>query len=395
MDIKKSLIIAKREVLSNIKRKRFLITTILVPIFLISISIFGSFLAYNIEEAKIGYISNISFPKMLVVDNKTTLYFIKYTSLDVAKKDLINGNLSYIVIVPNDYLKTGEVIIYSKTKTINPLVLESIKNELIKYILKDKVDNLTYNRVINPLNLKIYTISKVGVSQENLITQLLPMGYTFLLYIIISSLSGLVVASTIEEKQNRIIELLLNYTDPESIMIGKIFGISILGLIQGIIWILFALPILFIYAVKISPFITLLAILSFILGYLLYSSLLCGLSSLFSHPRDASQLITPVILIQMIPIMLSNLILFNPNHYIAKILTYFPFTAPYVLIMRVSVANIPINEIILSLTILFVSVIVSFILSIKLFKIGILIFEEGLTLKRAIKIIKSNLKSLL
>ncbi|WP_457612376.1 ABC transporter permease, partial [Methanocaldococcus sp.] len=349
----------------------------------------------NIEEAKIGYISNISFPKMLVVDNKTTLYFIKYTSLDVAKKDLINGNLSYIVIVPNDYLKTGEVIIYSKTKTINPFVLESIKNELIKYILKDKVDNLTYKRVINPLNLKIYTISKVGVSQENLITQLLPMGYTFLLYIIISSLSGLVVASTIEEKQNRIIELLLNYTDPESIMIGKIFGISILGLIQGIIWILFALPILFIYAVKISPFITLLAILSFILGYLLYSSLLCGLSSLFSHPRDASQLITPVILIQMIPIMLSNLILFNPNHYIAKILTYFPFTAPYVLIMRVSVANIPINEIILSLTILFVSVIVSFILSIKLFKIGILIFEEGLTLKRAIKIIKSNLKSLL
>ena len=82
-----------------------------------------------------------------------------------------------------------------------------------------------------------------------------------------------------------------------------------------------------------------------------------------------------------------NTIMVNPNHYMAKILSYIPFTAPYAVVLRESVTQLPLSEILLLTAIMVVSIIVSFILSIKLFKIGVLLYEENLTLKRAIKII--------
>lgn len=164
-------------------------------------------------------------------------------------------------------------------------------------------------------------------------------------------------------------------------MFGKILGISAVGLLQIGIWVLFALPIIITYAVKVSLYLAIFALIYFVLGYLFYSSLLCGLSSLFSHPKDASQLISPIIIIQIIPIMFMNTIMVNPNHYMAKILSYVPFTAPYAVVLRASVTQLPLIEIVLSTAIMIVSIVISFILSIKLFKIGVLLYEENLTLK--------------
>lgn len=237
------------------------------------------------------------------------------------------------------------------------------------------------------MNLEIYSVSKKGFEKETFLSQLLPIGFVFLLYMAISSLSGIIVSSIIEEKQNRIMELLLCYSSAENLMFGKILGISAVGLLQIGIWVLFALPIIITYAVKVSLYLAIFALIYFVLGYLFYSSLLCGLSSLFSHPKDASQLISPIIIIQIIPIMFMNTIMVNPNHYMAKILSYVPFTAPYAVVLRASVTQLPLIEIVLSTAIMIVSIVISFILSIKLFKIGVLLYEENLTLKRVIKII--------
>ena len=237
------------------------------------------------------------------------------------------------------------------------------------------------------MNLEIYSVSKKGFEKETFLSQLLPIGFVFLLYMAISSLSGIIVSSIIEEKQNRIMELLLCYASAENLMFGKILGISAVGLLQIGIWLLFALPIIVVYAVKVSLSLTIFALVYFILGYLFYSSLLCGFSSLFSHPKDASQLMSPIIIIQLLPIMFMNTIMVNPNHYMAKILSYIPFTAPYAVVLRASVTQLPLTEVALSTAIMLISIVISFVLSIKLFKIGVLLYEENLTLKRVIKII--------
>ncbi|XRO74685.1 ABC transporter permease [Methanocaldococcus sp. 28A] len=392
VDIKKILTIGKREILSNIKRKQFLIATVVVPLIIIVLAIIGSFMMFEVKEIKVGYVDEfgLNIPNKVIKNNfgkNTTIYFIKYDNIKEGKEAVLNKSIDVLIFIPNDYLKSGKIIIYSTTKSPNPIIIDTLKDFLLKKLLKGKVDNETYNRVVNPLNLEIYSVSEKGFEKENLLTQLLPIGFVFLLYMAISSLSGLIVSSTIEEKQNRIMELLLCYASSENLMFGKILGISVVGLVQISIWLLFALPVILIFAVKVSLYLAFLALLYFILGYLFYSSLLCGISSLFTHPKDASQLISPIMIIQIIPIMFMNTIMVNPNHYMAKILSYIPFTAPYTVVLRESVTQLPSTEIALSTAIMIISIAVSFILSIKLFKIGVLLYEENLTLKKALKII--------
>ena len=392
LDVKKILTIGKREVFSNIKRKQFLIATIIGPLIIIALAIIGSFMMFDIKEIKVGYVDEfgLDIPNKVVENNfgkNTTLYFIKYVDIEKGKEDVLNKSIDALIIIPKDYLDSGKIIIYSTTKSPNPIITDALNKFLLKKLLKGKVDNKTYNRVINPMNLEIYSISKKGFEKETFLSQLLPIGFVFLLYMAISSLSGIIVSSIIEEKQNRIMELLLCYASAENLMFGKILGISAVGLLQIGIWLLFALPIIVVYAVKVSLSLTIFALVYFILGYLFYSSLLCGFSSLFSHPKDASQLMSPIIIIQLLPIMFMNTIMVNPNHYMAKILSYIPFTAPYAVVLRASVTQLPLTEIALSTAIMLVSIVISFVLSIKLFKIGVLLYEENLTLKRVIKII--------
>jgi ABC-2 type transport system permease protein len=392
LDVKKILTIGKREVFSNIKRKQFLIATIIGPLIIIALAIIGSFMMFDIKEIKVGYVDEfgLNIPNKVVENNfgkNTTLYFIKYVDIEKGKEDVLNKSIDALIIIPKDYLDSGKIIIYSTTKSPNPIITDALNKFLLKKLLKGEVDNKTYNRVINPMNLEIYSISKKGFEKETFLSQLLPIGFVFLLYMAISSLSGIIVSSIIEEKQNRIMELLLCYASAENLMFGKILGISAVGLLQIGIWLLFALPIIVVYAVKVSLSLTIFALVYFILGYLFYSSLLCGFSSLFSHPKDASQLMSPIIIIQLLPIMFMNTIMVNPNHYMAKILSYIPFTAPYAVVLRASVTQLPLTEIALSTAIMLVSIVISFVLSIKLFKIGVLLYEENLTLKRVIKII--------
>ncbi|NPA63175.1 MAG: ABC transporter permease [Methanococci archaeon] len=392
LSIKKILTIGKREVMSNIKRKQFLIATIIVPIVIIAFSIIGSMMMFDIKEIKVGYVDEfgVEIPNKVIENNlgkNTTIYFLKYKNIEKGKEDVINEKINALIVIPKNYLDTGKIIIYSTTKSPNPLITETLNQLLIKKLLKGKVDNKTYERVINPMNLTIYSISKKGFEKENFLSQLLPVGFVFLLYMAISSLSGIIVSSVIEEKQNRIMELLLCYSSAENLMFGKILGISVVGLVQIGIWVMVGIPLLLTYAVKISLYTIILAMAYFIMGYLFYSSLLCGLSSLFSHPKDASQLMSPIILIQLLPIMFMNTIMVNPNHYFAKILSYIPFTAPYTVVLRASSTNIPITDIALSTTIMIISIIISFLLSIKLFKIGVLLYEENMNLKKVLKII--------
>ncbi|AEF95700.1 ABC transporter permease [Methanotorris igneus] len=389
--------IAKHEILSTIKRKQFIIGTVGVPLVMIIIAIIGLYFSSDIGNLKIGYIDyfGVNIPDKIVKYNSIqqkniTLYFIEYHNIEEGKNDVLNGTIDILAIIPKDYLDTGKIIIYSTTKSINPTIAETLRDLLLETLLKDKVDNKTYNRVKSPLNLEIYSISEKGEEKESIFSQILPIGFVMILYIAITTVSGLIVGNTIEEKEHRIMEVLLSFTNAENIMIGKILGISVVGLIQISIWLMFALPVVIVYAIKVSTFLVAMAVVFFILAYLFYTSLLCGVASLYTNLKDASQIIAPIVIIQTIPFMMLNLILTNPNHYVVKILSYLPFTAPQVMLMRLSITNVEIWELVLSLAIMVLSTIASFIISIKLFKIGTLIYEENMSLKKVLKILRGN-----
>ncbi len=390
MNLKKSLIIAKREVLGNIKRRQFLISIFLGPLLIIGLSILSSFIAKpnNIE---VGYFSeyNIEFPKYYIIDN-TTIKFIKYSSIEEGKKAVLNNSINLFVYIPKNFLDIGKIDIYSKSKVINPIVRNAIYQIIIENLLKNKVDKKVYNIITN-LDFEIYYVSKEKVTKESPIYYIIPMGFMFLIYMSLSAISGLIVGSVVEDKKERIYELLLNFCSSEDIMIGKIFGIAILGLIQLLVWGIFGAIFIFyiLMIVNISLTYILLFIIFFILGYLFYTSILLGVASLFSNPKDAGQIITPIIFIQVIPMIFMNYLLLNPNSLLAKILSYIPFIAPQIIIFRVGITDVPIEDIIISMIIMIISIILSFKISAKLFNIGLIIYEEGISLKKIFKILKN------
>ncbi len=389
--------IAKHEILSNIKRKQFIIMTVLIPIIFVAIALSSAYFSSYATNQKIGYIDNfgVSIPNNItkynpVQQKNITLSFKKYDNVENGKNDVINGKIDVFIIIPKDYLDNGTIIVYSKSKSVNPIITETLRDIMLANILKGKVDDKTYNRVKSPLDLEIYSISKEGEEKENIFSQMMPIGFVMLLYLAITSVSGLSINSIIEEKQHRIMEVLLSFTNAKNIIIGKIFGISILGFVQMSIWLLFALPVVVIYALHISMSLILSAIIFFILAYLFYVSLLCGIASLFTTPKDAGQIISPILMIQMIPLLMLSLIFTNPNHWIVKVLSYVPFTAPQIMLMRMSITHVEFWEVLASMGVMLIFSVLSFVLSVKLFKIGSLIYDESLNLKKIIRIIRGN-----
>ena len=116
--------------------------------------------------------------------------------------------------------------------------------------------------------------------------------------------------------------------------------------------------------------------------------LLSGISSLFTTQKDAGQIISPIIMIQIIPLLILTLIQSNPNHYIIKILSFIPFTAPQIMLMRMSITYVEPLEVYLSMGVMFIFTVLSFMVAVKLFKIGSMIYDEEMTIKKIIKIIR-------
>ncbi|WP_423792993.1 ABC transporter permease [Methanocaldococcus indicus] len=383
----KAIKIAKREILSNLKRKQFLISIFLVPLFIIGMSIFASYLAIP-KEIKIGYYSNLEFPNTYKYGNTTVIKFIKVDNLEEGKKLLLENKINYLVYIPNNLLDSYKIYIYSTSKTISPIVSDTVKNIVLKDILSNKIDE-KYFKLITDLEFELYTVSKQKTIKESFLSFLLPMGFMFLMYFSLITISGLIISTIIDDKRERVLELLLSFVSSRDIMIGKILGVAGLGFIQILIWGLFGaifiIPMLSL--VKISVYYLIIFLIYFFLGYLFYTSFLSGLASLFSNPKDANQIISPIIFIQVIPIIFMQYIILNPNSLITKILSYIPFTAPQVMVCRVGLTNVSYFEIILSIVVMIISIILSFKLSIKLFDIGILLYEENLSIKKIIKII--------
>ena len=389
INLSKIITVGKHEVVSNIKRKTFIRTTLLVPIIMLLIGGSTIFLSsLTPSNLKVGYIDyyNVNIPNKVIKYNRInneniTIEFIKYNSINSGKNDVLNNSIDYFIIIPNDYLKTGNIIVYSKSKTINTYLSNTINEILLKNILKGKVDNETYMRVKNPVNYEIYQLNNNKMEKSDLMSQLMPMFFAGLLYIAIITVSSIGMSSVIEEKQNRIVEMILPFTNPNNLFIGKILGVFVLGLIQLSIWMIFVqlfnfLNIGFIFSSNIGLIV--IGVIYFILSYIFYISLICGVSSLFATGKDAANVITLITFIQILPFLMSSLIKNNPDSYILKILSYIPFIESQIMLMRISVSNVSTTELILSIGVMVVSTIGAIILGIRLFRVGVLKYDgEG------------------
>lgn len=240
-----------------------------------------------------------------------------------------------------------------------------------------------------PVNFEARKISASGeegeISVADRVRQWAPAAFVYLLWISIFTISNMLMTNTIEEKSNRLIEVLLSSMSPLQLMSGKMLGIALTGLTVVLTWIgcviagakilPLALGVTLPFDLGVivgDPFFMVSFGVYFILGYLLYGSVLVGLGSVFNSLKEAQSLMGPVMMVLFIPLMLMIPISEDPNGMLAKITSYIPPLTPFTMMNRAA-APPTTFEYVVTTILLLASIAAALWASAKVFRIGILL----------------------
>ena len=340
------------------------------------------------------------------------------------KKLIFEGepvSLFAAVLIPKDFSVRSEIIsnglspktkshiqYWSKNLADNDLQT-AVESTLTDQIRRDAfmsvgVGGDVYKRItnqtvhmknFNPTNEK----GKEEVSLADRIRQWAPAGLTYLLWMYLFGILNALLTSTIEEKSNRIIEVLLSSVTPSELMLGKLTGVAVSGLISATTQIALGVGILYFFAGPEAVFINqLLEVLTsshllpaffayFILGYIIYGGLFIAIGGLCDTITDAQGYMGPLMLLMMIPLFTMAIIPRDPNGMLAVVMSWFPLYTPFAMINRIA-ADPPLIEVIGTLILLLVSS--AFILwaSGKIFRIAILRTGQPPKIKELVKWIR-------
>ena len=369
----------------------------MIPLFIFAIMGL-SFLLIGIgghnEENKIGYVDNTG---LFDPSNLT-----KYTDEDLARKDLLDNKITNYFVIPENYTATGKIIIYSSKKNFadNMKIEEQIRNFLLDNLLKNEPSDII-QRIKKPLDPEYFTLNEKGLKSEDsgFTIILLPLVFSMLFSISIFASSGFLLQSVIEEKENRIMEVILSSVSHKDLLTGKIIGLGALGLTQVFIYLTIAAVILLInplalYLIisQIHISIPLLAagIIYFILGYIVFAGIMAGVGAIATTSREGQQIAVIFSLTASFPFMFSQFIITNPNEIFAKALSIFPLTSPITMIMRLSITDVPFYEIMISIIVLVFSAYFTIEISVRIFRASLLMYGKKPTIKELIKYVRQG-----
>ncbi len=206
--------------------------------------------------------------------------------------------------------------------------------------------------------------------------------FILLLMMMIIYSGQMLVRSMLEEKSNRLIEILISSCTPQDLLFGKVFGLSALGLTQVAVWLIIGISLIGAAIVPMTSFDNIhLILLYFILGFVFYTTLFVGIGSVASTEQEAQQITSYLSLLLVLPSVFIISTLQNPDSSLVKVLSYIPFTLPSVMILRVNVSPIPIWEIFATILIMILSILIVIRISGKIFRFGVLYYGKMPSIK--------------
>lgn len=409
-------LIISREYLSRVKRKSFIITTLIVPVLMIAISLAPAavMLFSTPENRNIAVVDNTGLIAQRLENNDE----VKFVSADAGLDSLRNNtDFDAILVIdanavrnPSDgvrlysrgapAMQTGAYINNQIEDAIEDIRLEEYNIANIKQILADV--HVDFDLATIRIDKEEDTATSVGLSY--FIGLMLDM----LLYMFILIYGQMVMNSIIEEKNNRVLEIVVSSVKPSWLMLGKITGIGLVAITQILIWAvligscsIWTMPMLAdmgassdnaeiaaaISQLSDTGFITGLfvyLILFFIGGYLFYSAIYAAIGSAVDNVQDASQLSTIATMPVIIGIISSMAILANPGSSLAFWVSIIPFTSPMAMMSRLPY-GVPTWEILLSLVLLYISFAFLIWLCAKIYRVGIFMYGKKPTLIEIIR----------
>jgi ABC-2 type transport system permease protein len=391
--VNKTQLIFRHEFLNAIKRKGFIIMTLIVPVLgLLGIGVFQLVSATAgpavVETTTIGYVDEASG-----FDDYTTqgnIILVSFDTQDDATAALINHDIPEYFVIPSDYTSTGVVNRYTLARELEtpPAITTAIKNFLTSNLLTEKVSLDTIELVEKPLGLVTTRLTETGevATEQGGFGNLIVPGIFGLLLALSLQLSCVYLVQGLgDEKESRLIEVLLSSVSTRQLLVGKVLGLGVAGLVQVVVW-LASLPLLlnlasstfggFFGAIQLPANFIVLGMVYFILGYALFAALSAGVGAISPSAREGQQLIPMFTLLLFVPLWFSSILFIFPNSPLWVVLTIFPVTAPIAVMLRLGVTGVAAWELGVSIAVLALSVIGVMYLAIRAFRVYLLMYGK-------------------
>jgi len=433
--MKNIILIATREFLSQVKNKAFIVMTILSPLLLVGAGgvIFWLSSTNNSDVKTIAVIDE-SAAFITSFQSSENLIFNIYTPQEAqAIKDTLSGSeyLSALLEIPantdgnfdavekNTKLSTNGNLGITDREKIAGMMADKIETYRLE---KSGIDQKSLALTNSNVKLNVFNVKEGKEDKGVELKVALSGALTYIIFMFIMIYGVKVMRSVVEEKNNRVVEIIISSVKPFELMLGKILGTTMVAVTQFSIWIGMTISLLLVFPAIASsriemaqqavnqqqlmdenpdlmqmaaetsevllsfnyPLIIFTFIVYFILGYLFYSSIFAAIGSAVDNDTDTQQFTYFPLIPMMIGLYGSFTTLQNPDGPVAFWLSMIPFTSPISMITRIPF-DIPIWELALSIGILLISTIGMFFIASKIYRIGILIYGKKPTIKEMLK----------
>lgn len=438
----KTLLILKQEYLKRVKKKSFIILTLLVPFLFAGMFALIIFLSVNNDKEE----------RTIAVFDESTLFlgefaeegYTKYHFVPKEKYQELKGNLKgsdfYALLYIPGNIYSANTAQFISEKQVPIELSEQIERKLSRFIENDKrkkvvaesgIPDLEEQLSLTKTRIKLNTLkisdSGEATKSSSVVAFIASYAMGFIIYFFVFMYGAMVMRSVMEEKKSRIIEVIISSVKPSQLMAGKIIGTALVGLTQVGVWIVLGIVSLLVVQSVFTPetaqqmgqslmetqsqmnpamaqaadqnkilevmemvgnlnlpLILFCFVFYFLAGYLLYSSLLGAVGAAVDNDEDSQQMVFPV----TFPLILSIMLLFpiarNPEGPVAFWASIIPFTSPVAMLARVPY-GIPTWELLLSMFLLVITTIGAIYAAAKIYRIGLLMYGKKVNIKELIK----------
>jgi len=429
MNLNKIGIILGREYSVRVKKRSFILTTILTPILLAALFIVPTVLVFvggkDTEKVMVQDGSGIVIPYL---ESSSTVEYVvapEGATLEQLKLDFNNLDVYALVGISElDSANNVKVVAYS-AEPLNVDIKSDISSKVNKAVesMKLSLYNISdLDRILaevkSDVQITTLTLTDEGEKEESAeIYMALSYIMSLLIYMFIFMFGNMVMRGVIEEKSGRIVEVIVSSVKSVELMIGKILGIALVALTQFLIWVVLTLVLVAVAGFMMGGdivgtmeasdvagmgsilkgisevrfgYILTCFLIYFVLGYLLYAGMFAAVGAAVDNEADTTQLLMPVTIPLILGLFLMLPTFQNPTGQLAFWASIIPFTSPMVMMARIPFGVVPFWELALSILLLLATFLLMAVISAKIYKVGILTYGKKASFKDLWKWIKTK-----
>jgi ABC-2 type transport system permease protein len=419
-------IILKSEFWRRVRSKWFIILTLLAPILLIAMITLPALvgiLASEDDDGTVAVIDETGVLFSMLQEQESSFSFAATDApVDSVQNEVRNGDYSGLLILPPEVRRgEGELTYYSAEGgglSLRPRLGRMVNRAVEQQRLIDAEAPPSFLEIVNTdLPLRMVKLTDEGEEADSTMA-LAVIGYImgFFIYVTVLIYGAIVMQGVIEEKNSRVVEVMVSSVRPFQLLMGKVLGIGAMGLVQMASWgiLMFGISVfagsivaMFIDPAQFNlpadastdavmaaadigiPVIPVSLVVWFVLfflgGYLLFASLYAAIGSAVENPQEAQSLSVPLTLVVVVPILFIAYVIESPGSTLSVVLSMIPFFSPILMIARIAASEVPFWQVALSYLLLIGGFIGSIWVSSRIYRIGILMYGKKPSFKDLVR----------